>query len=158
MKGKGVQHPNFSPKLIEYRLVAPFYFYHECFSVMLRGRMHRISNASIIFLFNILYAFSFIKVKYFECWNKHFEEKTRLAEGGSGRWENNNKKNKSRFYFPAVGFRKQWPKENFPPQLNIYKENNTRTETWKFAGHYSIHCTIALPFYFMDVMQNPELE
>ena len=40
-----------------------------------------ISNASIIFLFNILYAFAFIKSMYFECQNKQFEEeeKTRLA-------------------------------------------------------------------------------
>jgi len=37
--------------------------------------MHHISNASTIFLFNILYAFAFIKMMYFECRNKQFEER-----------------------------------------------------------------------------------
>jgi len=39
------------------------------------GGMHRISNASTIFLFNILYAFLFIKMMYLECQNKQFEER-----------------------------------------------------------------------------------
>jgi len=40
-------------------------------------------NVFNIILFNILYAFAFFKMMYFECRNKQFEEeKTRLAAGG----------------------------------------------------------------------------
>ena len=34
---------------------------------------HYISNASIILLFNILHVFYFIKIMYYECWNKLIE-------------------------------------------------------------------------------------
>ena len=37
------------------------------------GGMLYISSASSILLFNILYAFTFIKIMYYECWNKQFE-------------------------------------------------------------------------------------
>ena len=68
------------------------------------GGMHRISNASSIFLFNILYVFAFIKMIYFECQNKKREKK-------QGTRENNNKKNFScgcRFCNTII--KKQWPK------------------------------------------------
>ena len=44
------------------------------FNVMLRG-VHCINNASSIFLFSIQYAFAFVKIMYFECRNKQFEER-----------------------------------------------------------------------------------
>ena len=44
------------------------------FLMLCYGWMHCISNASGIFLFNILYAFAFVKIMYFECLNKPFEE------------------------------------------------------------------------------------
>ena len=64
------------------------------------GCTDTISNASSIFLFNILYAFTFIQMMYFECQNKQFEEKNKV----SSRQENNNKNDKSKFYFLAVSF------------------------------------------------------
>ena len=52
--------------------------------------MHGISNASSIFLFNILYVFAFVKMMYFECQNKQVSRKIII------------KKNKSQFCFPAA--------------------------------------------------------
>jgi len=66
---------------------------------MLRGGVHCINSASSIFLFNIYYGFAFVKMMYFGYRNKQFEgKKTRLPQ------VNNNKKNKSQFYFPVVSF------------------------------------------------------
>ena len=72
------------------------------FNVMLR--MHCISNASSIFLFNILYAFDFNKSMYFECRKKQFEGRKNKV---SLRWVSGKiiiKRIKSQFYFPAAGF------------------------------------------------------
>jgi len=88
------------------------------FNVMLR--MHCISNASSIFLFNILYAFDFDKMMYFECRKKTFEGRKNKV---SLRWVSGKiiiKRIKSQFYFPAEGFscggrvvkqvfKKRWP-------------------------------------------------
>jgi len=40
---------------------------------MLRGGVNYIRNASSILLFDILYVFAFIKIMYYECWNKQIE-------------------------------------------------------------------------------------
>jgi len=48
-----------------------FKFVMNVFKVMLRGDY--INNASSILRFNIRYAFVFIKMMYYECWNKQFE-------------------------------------------------------------------------------------
>ena len=50
-----------------------FKFVMNVFNVMLWGRIHYINNTSSILLFNILYAFAFIKIMYYECWNKPFK-------------------------------------------------------------------------------------
>ena len=47
--------------------------------VIVRG-MHYISNASSILLFNILYVFAFIKIMYYECWNKRIGKKVIVVE------------------------------------------------------------------------------
>ena len=43
--------------------------------------LHYISNASSIDLFNILHVFHFIKIVYYECWNKRIELNIILRDG-----------------------------------------------------------------------------